>query len=102
MLTDAGAPVTDVAEGSAELLKPRSELAVGARVAAAAPPLADVVWEREWAEPLWPGSTLAFRARREAAAEKRKLAWQARMDRQRRPDKRQRRQIIRFTKKKDL
>ena len=42
------------------------------------------------------------RARREAAVEQRKLAWQARMDRQRRPDKRQRRQIIRFTKKKDM
>ena len=36
------------------------------------------------------------RARREAAAEKRKLDWQARQDRQRRPDKRQRRQIVKF------
>ena len=34
--------------------------------------------------------------RREAAAEQRKLDWQARQDRQRRPDKRQRRQIVRF------
>jgi ribosome-associated heat shock protein Hsp15 len=39
------------------------------------------------------------RARREAAAEQRKLEWQARQDRQRRPDKRQRRQIVRFTKR---
>jgi len=39
------------------------------------------------------------KARREAAAEQRKLDWLARMDRQRRPDKRQRRQIIQFTKK---
>jgi len=38
------------------------------------------------------------RARREAAAEQRKLDRQARAERQRRPDKRQRRQIIRFTK----
>ena len=36
-------------------------------------------------------------ARREAAAERRKLDYRARTDRQRRPDKRQRRQIIRFT-----
>ena len=35
-------------------------------------------------------------ARREAAAEQRKLDWQARQDRQRRPDKRQRRQIVKF------
>jgi ribosome-associated heat shock protein Hsp15 len=40
----------------------------------------------------------AARERREAAAEQRKLDWQARMDRQRRPDKRQRRQIVKFTK----
>ena len=39
------------------------------------------------------------RARREAAAEQRKLDYQAHADRQRRPDKRQRRQIIRFTRK---
>jgi len=39
------------------------------------------------------------KARREAAAEQRKLDYQARADRQRRPDKRQRRQIIRFTRK---
>ena len=38
------------------------------------------------------------RARREAAAEQRRLDHRARADRQRRPDKRQRRQIIRFTK----
>ena len=38
------------------------------------------------------------RERRETAAEQRKLDWQARMDRQRRPDKRQRRQIVKFTK----
>ena len=38
------------------------------------------------------------RARRESAAEQRKLDYQARADRQRRPDKRQRRQIVRFTK----
>jgi ribosome-associated heat shock protein Hsp15 len=38
------------------------------------------------------------RARREAAAEQRKLDYRARADRQRRPDKRQRRQIVRFTK----
>ena len=37
------------------------------------------------------------RARREAAAEQRKLDWKARQDRVRRPDKRQRRQIVRFT-----
>ena len=37
------------------------------------------------------------RLRREAAAEQRKLDWQARRERQRRPDKRQRRQIVRFT-----
>jgi ribosome-associated heat shock protein Hsp15 len=36
------------------------------------------------------------KARREAAAEQRKLDWQARRDRVRRPDKRQRRQIVRF------
>ena len=40
------------------------------------------------------------KARREAAIEKRKLDYQARADRPRRPDKRQRRQIIRFTKQK--
>ena len=40
------------------------------------------------------------KARREAAIEKRKLYYQARADRPRRPDKRQRRQIIRFTKQK--
>ena len=39
------------------------------------------------------------RARREAAAEQRKLDYQARQDRQRRPDKRQRRQIVKFTRK---
>jgi ribosome-associated heat shock protein Hsp15 len=39
------------------------------------------------------------KARREAAAEQRKLDYQARADRQRRPDKRQRRQIVRFTRK---
>ena len=39
------------------------------------------------------------KARREAAAEQRKLDHQARQDRVRRPDKRQRREIIRFTKK---
>jgi hypothetical protein len=38
-------------------------------------------------------------ARREAAAEQRKLDWQARAERPRRPDKRQRRQIVRFTKR---
>ena len=38
----------------------------------------------------------AAKARREAAAEQRKLDWQARQDRVRRPDKRQRRQIVRF------
>ena len=36
-------------------------------------------------------------ARREAAAAQRKREWEARADRQRRPDKRQRRQIRRFT-----
>jgi len=36
------------------------------------------------------------RARREAVAEQRKLDWQARQDRQKRPDKRQRRQIVQF------
>ena len=36
------------------------------------------------------------KVRREAAAEQRKLDWQARQDRQRRPDKRQRRQIVKF------
>jgi ribosome-associated heat shock protein Hsp15 len=36
------------------------------------------------------------KARREATAEQRKLDYKARADRQRRPDKRQRRQIIRF------
>ena len=36
-------------------------------------------------------------ARREAAIEQRKLEWKARNERQRRPDKRQRRQIVRFT-----
>jgi ribosome-associated heat shock protein Hsp15 len=40
----------------------------------------------------------ASKARREAAAEQRKLDYHARADRQRRPDKRQRRQIVRFTK----
>jgi ribosome-associated heat shock protein Hsp15 len=39
------------------------------------------------------------KARREAAAGQRKLDYHARADRQRRPDKRQRRQIVRFTKK---
>ena len=39
-------------------------------------------------------------ARREAAIKQRKLDYHARADRQRRPDKRQRRQIIRFTKPK--
>lgn len=39
------------------------------------------------------------RARREAAAEQRKLEYLARAERQRRPDKRQRRQIIRFTRR---
>jgi ribosome-associated heat shock protein Hsp15 len=38
-------------------------------------------------------------ARREAAAEKRKLDYRSRLNRQRRPDKRQRRQIVRFTNK---
>jgi ribosome-associated heat shock protein Hsp15 len=37
------------------------------------------------------------KARREAAAEQRRLDYQARRDRARRPDKRQRRQIVRFT-----
>ena len=36
------------------------------------------------------------RVRREAAADQRKLDWQARKDRQRRTDKRQRRQIVQF------
>ena len=36
-------------------------------------------------------------ARREAAAEKRRLDREVRQDRQRRPDKRERRQIVRFT-----
>ena len=39
------------------------------------------------------------KARREAAAEQRKLDHQARADRQRRPDKRGRRQIVQFTKR---
>ena len=39
-------------------------------------------------------------ARREAAAEQRRLERQARAERVRRPDKRQRRQIIKFTKQK--
>jgi len=43
----------------------------------------------------------ASRARREAAAEQRKQDHQARMERPRRPDKRERRQIINFTKKKE-
>jgi ribosome-associated heat shock protein Hsp15 len=38
-------------------------------------------------------------ARREAAAKQRKLDYQARADRQHRPDKRQRRQIVQFTKR---
>ena len=38
------------------------------------------------------------KARREAAIEQRKLEYQAHANRQRRPDKRQRRQIMRFTK----
>ena len=41
----------------------------------------------------------ASRARREAAAEQRRLERQARAERVRRPDKRQRRQIIKFTKR---
>ena len=41
----------------------------------------------------------ASRARREAAAEQRGLERQARAERVRRPDKRQRRQIIKFTKR---
>ena len=40
-------------------------------------------------------------ARREAAAEQRKLEYQDRSNRQRRPDKRQRRQIVQFTKSGD-
>lgn len=40
------------------------------------------------------------KARREAAIQQRKLDYHARADRPRRPDKRQRRQIIRFTKQK--
>ena len=39
------------------------------------------------------------KARREAAAEKRKLDRQARQERLRRPDKRERRQIVRFTRR---
>ena len=39
--------------------------------------------------------------RRKVAAEQRKLEYQARTERPRRPDKRQRRQIIRFTRKSD-
>lgn len=42
----------------------------------------------------------ASMARREAAAEARKLARTSHAERERRPDKRQRRQIIRFTRKK--
>ena len=38
-------------------------------------------------------------ARREAAAEKRRLERQARQERLRRPDKRERRQIVRFTRR---
>ncbi|MEJ2385250.1 MAG: S4 domain-containing protein [Xanthomonadales bacterium] len=38
-------------------------------------------------------------ARREAAAEKRRLERQARLERVRRPDKRERRQIVRFTRR---
>ena len=38
-------------------------------------------------------------ARREAAAEKRQLDRQARLEHQRRPDKRERRQIVRFTRR---
>ena len=41
----------------------------------------------------------AAMASREAAAKQRKLDYQARADRQRRPDKRQRRQIVEFTKR---
>lgn len=41
------------------------------------------------------------RARREAAAAQRRLARAAHAERPRRPDKRQRRQIVRFTRKKD-
>ena len=41
----------------------------------------------------------AAMARREAAAKQRKLDYQARADRQRRPDKKQRRQIVEFTKR---
>lgn len=40
----------------------------------------------------------AARVAREAAAEQRKLEYQERKDRPRRPDKRQRREIVRFTK----
>lgn len=40
-------------------------------------------------------------ARREAAAEQRRMARAERTGRPRRPDKRQRRQIVRFTRKKD-
>lgn len=39
------------------------------------------------------------KARREAAAEQRKADFRARAERQRRPDKRQRRQIVQFTKR---
>jgi ribosome-associated heat shock protein Hsp15 len=39
------------------------------------------------------------KARREAAAEKRRLERQARQERLRRPDKRERRQIVRFTRR---
>ncbi len=39
--------------------------------------------------------------RRAAAKEQRRLAREARVERPRRPDKRQRRQIVRFTRKKD-
>lgn len=39
------------------------------------------------------------KTRREAAAEQRRLEYQARSERQRRPDKRQRRQIVSFTRK---
>jgi len=41
----------------------------------------------------------AAMARREDAAKQRKLDYQARADRQRRPDKKQRRQIVEFTKR---
>lgn len=42
----------------------------------------------------------ASQARRQAAAEQRKLEYQAKINRPRRPDKRQRREIVRFTNKK--